>query len=62
MSAFTFRLAPPDRDPVERIRQLEDAGQALAFARQMLQDWPDCESVDVFSDGKLFERLRRIAA
>ena len=59
MAAFTFRLAPADRDPMERVRTLDDESAALAYARQLLRDWPECEAVDVVREGELLSRLRR---
>jgi hypothetical protein len=59
MTAFTFRVDQPDRDPIERTRALDDDAEAIAYAKQLMQDWPDCLIVDVVREGELLSRLRR---
>ncbi len=59
MASFTFRIDQVDRDPTERVRSLEDDGEALAYARRLLEDWPECRIIDVVREGELLGRLRR---
>ena len=59
MTAFTFRVDPCDRDPMERTRSFNDETEALAYATQLLKDWPECPVIDVVCDGVLLSRLRR---
>ncbi len=59
MTAFTFRVDQPDRDPVERIRRLDDEAEASAYAQQLRTDWPECRMIDVVREGELLSRLRR---
>jgi len=59
MTTFTFRLDHPDQDPIVRTRRMDDEAQAMAYARQMLGDWPESLGVDVTLDGELVSRLRR---
>jgi len=58
MLMFQFRVDLADRDPVEKSRALEDEAQAVAYARQLLSDWPDCAAIDVIQAGELVDRLR----
>lgn len=60
MTAFTFHVEHPDRDPVVRTRTLDGEADALAFARQLQSDWPDHETIDVLHEGALVTRLRRL--
>jgi hypothetical protein len=57
--AFTFRFDPSNQPPIERTRNLDGEADALAYGRQILRDWPDCETVEVVRDGELLERFRR---
>ena len=58
MLIFHFKVDLTGRDPVEKTRALEDEAQALAYARQLLNDWPDCAAIDVIQAGELVDRLR----
>jgi len=58
MLMFQFRVDLAGRDPVEKSRALEDEAQAVAYARQLLSDWPDCAAIDVIQAGELVDRLR----
>ena len=57
MTDFTFHIAPLDQEPTIRTRSLSDDAEALAYARQLLKDWPECRQVDVRRDGELLGRL-----
>lgn len=59
MSAYTFSVEHADREPIVRTRTLPDEAEALAFAQQLLRDWPDCQTVDVRQGEELVTRLRR---
>ena len=58
MLIFHFKVDLTGRDPIEKTRALEDEAQALAYARQLLNDWPDCAAIDVIQAGELVDRLR----
>jgi len=58
MLMFQFRVDHADREPIEKSRSLEDEAQAVAYARQLLSDWPDCAAIDVIQAGALVDRLR----
>ena len=60
MRTFIFRVDQPDRDPFEKSRELEGDAEAVAYARQLLIDWPDCAAIDVLQAGELVDRLRPI--
>jgi hypothetical protein len=47
-----------DRDPIVRSRQLDGEAEAIASARQLVGDWPDCAVVEVRRAGELIERIR----
>jgi len=58
MRTFLFRVDHSDRGPVEKSRALEGEAEAVAYARQLLVDWPDCVVIDILQAGQLVDRLR----
>ena len=58
MASFLFRIDRPGDAPVGRTRAFERDADASAYARQLLEDWPDCAAVDVLQAGQLIDRLR----
>jgi len=58
MPIFSFKIDNTGQEPVEKSRPFEQESDALAYARQLLGDWPDCEAIEVFQDGVLVDRLR----
>ena len=58
MRTFHFRVDHPNREPFEKSRALEGEAEAVAYARQLLIDWPDCVAIDVLQAGELVDRLR----
>ena len=57
MRTFLFRVDYPDRVPFEKSRSLEGEAEAIAYARQLLIDWPDCAAIDVLQAGELVDRI-----
>ena len=58
MRMFLFRVDHPNRVPFEKSRSLEGEAEAIAYARQLLADWPDCAAIEVLQAGELVDRLR----
>ncbi len=58
MGAFTFHVEHVDREPIVRTRNMAHETDALAYAQQLLSDWPDCDKIDVIEGDKLLTRLR----
>ena len=58
MRPFIFRVDRLDAEPVVRNRTLGGPIEALAYARQLLSDWPECVAVEVLVGDELLERLR----
>lgn len=58
MRTFRFRVDCPNREPLIKSRQLTDDAQAVAYARQLLTDWPECAMIDVLQGDILIDRIR----
>ncbi len=58
MGDFTFHVEHTDREPIVRVRALAGEADAVAYAQQLLRDWPDCEKIDVVEGDHLVSRLR----
>ena len=60
MRTFLFRVDQPDGDVIEKSRTFSKDPEATAYARQLLDDWPDCKSIDILHDGDLVDRVRQV--
>ena len=58
MPLFHFKVDRLHQSPVEKTRTCENEAEAIAYARQLLTDWPDCAAIDVLQSGALVDRLR----
>ncbi|WP_158914149.1 hypothetical protein [Caulobacter sp. S45] len=58
MKPFVFRVDRPEGEPLVRNRNLPSDAEAVAYARQLLNDWPECIAVEVLQAGALVDRLR----
>ena len=58
MRMFLFRVDQLNGNAVEKVRSFSGDTEATAYARQLLEDWPDCVTIDVLHEGELVDRLR----
>jgi len=59
MTAYTFHIVSPPGQTISRVKTLESDADAVAYGRQLLSDWPECELIEIASPEGMVDRLRQ---